>query len=196
MITRLNPTPGMVAARRREAGSAYLIALLALVVLSVMALSVITVSTTEMETGANERGVTRVFYAAEAGLALGVKRAEDNNCEPQDVTLVAGSETHGGISTSSGFQLELPPPVFFNEFNSNLSSVNENKAQYFKVAVVLNSTASELRWAGTGEAPPADPADARTNAQKIVGRTVTFDPHDRPEYRCNDNVENISKIKT
>lgn len=188
--------PSRTVERQGEAGSAYLVALLALVVLSVMALSVISISTTEMEVGANERSVTRTFYAAEAGLGLGVTRAEANNCEPLSIVHSSTTNTSaGGTVSSTGFRLDVTPPVFINPFNSNLSSVNENKKQYFKVVAVLNSTATELRWGGADVAPADAADDVRTNAQKLVGRIVTFDPHDDPEYSCNDNVENIAKIK-
>lgn len=66
-------------ARRRDAGgpagSAYLAALLALVVLSAIGLSVAMVTQTEMQIGGNERTLQRVFYAADAGLSASTARA-------------------------------------------------------------------------------------------------------------------------
>jgi hypothetical protein len=64
--------PETLAVRRRpsEAGSAYLIALLALVVLTIIGLSLSLVTQTEMQIGANERTIERTFYAADSGIAL------------------------------------------------------------------------------------------------------------------------------
>jgi hypothetical protein len=54
--------------RRRQEGSVFIVALLALVVLSAVGLGVALITQTEMQIGANERTVQRVFYAADAGL--------------------------------------------------------------------------------------------------------------------------------
>ena len=51
-----------------EAGSAYIMVLLALVVLTIMGLSLSFMTQTELQIGANERVTTRVFYAADAAV--------------------------------------------------------------------------------------------------------------------------------
>ena len=56
--------------RRGERGSAYLIALMALVVLTILGLSLVLVTQTEVQVGANERTVNRTFYAADTGFHL------------------------------------------------------------------------------------------------------------------------------
>lgn len=67
-----NPDSAPAAARRRsaEAGSAYLVAILALVVLTVVGLSLALITQTEMQIGANERSIERAFYTADSGVAL------------------------------------------------------------------------------------------------------------------------------
>ncbi len=57
-----------------QAGSAYLITLLLLVVLTLMGLSLALVTSTESQIGANERILERVFYAADAGVGIGAAR--------------------------------------------------------------------------------------------------------------------------
>ena len=59
---------------RREAGSAFVIALLVLVVLSILGLSLMLVTAGENQVGANERMVNRVFYTADSGLAVAASR--------------------------------------------------------------------------------------------------------------------------
>ena len=50
-----------------QSGSAYLAALLAMVVLSIIGLSLAFITQNEMLIGANQRTVTRVLYDADAG---------------------------------------------------------------------------------------------------------------------------------
>jgi len=63
------------AAADRERGSAYLVALLGLVVLTILGLTLSLVTQTEMRMGANERVLQRVFYAADAGFGTSLSRA-------------------------------------------------------------------------------------------------------------------------
>ncbi len=53
-----------------ERGSAYIVALMALLVLTIGGLAVTLVSQTEMQVGMNEKVIQRTFYAAESGLSL------------------------------------------------------------------------------------------------------------------------------
>ena len=60
---------------QREEGSAYLVALLGLVVLTLLGLTLSIVTQTEMRMGANDRVLQRVFYAADSGFGVAVSRA-------------------------------------------------------------------------------------------------------------------------
>jgi hypothetical protein len=60
---------------RREEGSAYLVALLGMVVLTLLGLTLSVITQTEMRMGANERVLQRVFYAADSGFGTSVSRA-------------------------------------------------------------------------------------------------------------------------
>ena len=53
-----------------ESGSAYLVAILALVVLTIAGLSLALITQTEMQIGANEKMIERAFYAAESGISI------------------------------------------------------------------------------------------------------------------------------
>ncbi len=64
------PKPVAAGHRSSEAGSAYLIALLALVVLTIIGLSLSLITQTEMQIGANQRTIERTFYSADSGIAL------------------------------------------------------------------------------------------------------------------------------
>ena len=60
---------------RGQEGSAYLVALLGLVVLTLLGLTLSVITQTEMRMGANERVLQRVFYAADSGFGVSVSRA-------------------------------------------------------------------------------------------------------------------------
>ena len=60
---------------RGQEGSAYLVALLGLVVLTLLGLTLSIITQTEMRMGANERVLQRVFYAADSGFGVSVSRA-------------------------------------------------------------------------------------------------------------------------
>jgi len=65
------PSLGTMPARRpSEAGSAYLAALIVLVLLTIIGLSLSLITQTEMQIGSNERLIERAFYAADSGISL------------------------------------------------------------------------------------------------------------------------------
>jgi hypothetical protein len=67
-----------------ESGSAYIVALMALLVLTIGGLSVALLSQTEMQVGANERLAERAFYAAESGLNVATSYilTQGGRCSP------------------------------------------------------------------------------------------------------------------
>ena len=68
-------SPRALSSRRHEAGSAYIITLLALVVLTILALTLALVTQTEVQVGANEKTANRTFYAADSGLGIAAAEA-------------------------------------------------------------------------------------------------------------------------
>ena len=57
-----------------QAGSAYLVTLLLLVIMTLLGLSLALVTGTESQIGANERILERVFYATDAGIGIAAAR--------------------------------------------------------------------------------------------------------------------------
>ncbi len=60
--------------RAREAGSAYIISLLLLVVLTLMGLSLALITSTESQIGFNERILERTFYTSDSGIGIAAAR--------------------------------------------------------------------------------------------------------------------------
>ena len=61
--------------RRAQRGSAFVVALLALFALTMLGLAAALVTQSELQAGANERLVNRVFYAADSGIGTATARA-------------------------------------------------------------------------------------------------------------------------
>lgn len=130
---RNHPVPDTAAARRRQQGSAYIIALLALVVLTILGLSLSVVTQSELVIGANERVEKRTFYAADSGIDLSLARALVNgDYEAADVEVTdAGSKliSDGSVRTSATFTISMSPlfPVAYPP--CNLCEIN-NRGNY------------------------------------------------------------------
>lgn len=62
-------------APRRQAGSAYIVALLVLVLLTLLGLTLSLITQSEMQVGANERVVQRTFFAADSGTKAATAQA-------------------------------------------------------------------------------------------------------------------------
>src|SRR6185503_10975606 len=111
------------AVRRRagEAGSAYIIALLALVVLSILGLGLALITQTEMQVGAGEMTYQRLLYSADSGTARGVASAfahyncapiagTDNQIADQDLsTLMSGSKLRQETAVTASIMVMSPP---------------------------------------------------------------------------------------
>lgn len=78
-------------APRHEAGSAYLIAIMVMLLLTVIGLSLATVSSTESLIGANERMIQQTLFAADAGLHFAASRLlilDDRSSSERDLIVL------------------------------------------------------------------------------------------------------------
>lgn len=109
-------------ARNPEAGSAYIIALMALVVLSIIGLGLALVTQTEMQIGSGERTQQKVFYAADTGIQTAISRAIVNKDLGALTFTLKDNE-----KTLLGFEHEVADSVFFPLMNGpcNLCEIND-----------------------------------------------------------------------
>lgn len=189
--TKTTTPPGAL----REAGSAYLIVLLALVVLTILGLSLATITGLEMEVGANERGVTRIFYNADAGIGVAVAHAlTSGEYRSRQMRMLEGTQVNpDGAEVSRGSRVEISPFVPILWEPCNWCPVNENEQSFFKVNHAVTSTATELSWNGNATAPPAD---AIIRSQKSISVMIEFQPwwEPPPESLPTDPAE-LAKVK-
>jgi len=154
--------PLMPAARRPrpESGSAYLVTLLILVVLTIIGLSLTLVTQTEMQIGANERSIQRVFYVSDAGIAVSTARA----LIAADYSPLAFSIDEATSPIGVGFRGEVGVSPFhpINYGTCNLCSINQG-SNFYQINHALTSTGTR-----TG--------DGRQLAAKIISVMVEVQP--------------------
>ena len=150
-------------ARARQGGSAYIIALLVLVVLTALGLTLSLVTQTEMQIGANERVVQRHFYAADSGDGSSTARALVEAEYGAQIYTIPGS---GPLQLDS--KVDASPFYPILRAPCNLCEINDpgmyGEKSYFKVNHGLTSTAGS------------------STGSKTISQMVELQPHeDVPE---------------
>lgn len=109
----------------REAGSAYVMTLIVLLVLTLLGLALALVTQSEVEVGANERTINRVFYGAEAGISATITNyLYGNNRTAQTYTYMDSA------SSKFGTRVEVSPLREINLAPCNLCEINQNNDFY------------------------------------------------------------------
>ena len=186
---------GHRALHRGERGSSYIIALLALFVLTVLGLALVLTIQNEVQIGANERTINRVFYAADSGLGVGAaKTLVARDYSPQTVTIPEASPSGANNNLAEVVQVTALTPIGIARCNWCPANAN-GVPQFFKVNHVVNATADRYAWHGTG-APPAPPADATKLGEKKLGVMFEFQPWPSPptaavSNNLNPNLANV-----
>jgi type IV pilus assembly PilX-like protein len=182
------------AGARREEGSAYLIVLLVLVVLTILGLSLVLITNSEMEIGANERSIQRVFYEADSGVAIGTARVLVAN-EHRGVTMDLdepgapfGYDPGSALTFKS--RIELAPVVPLTDAPCNLCEINNagtyNERAYKRINNIVTSKATRITK-----------DDATTLSQKVLSSVIEVQPwKSSPEdYAAIVDPAELAKIK-
>lgn len=153
----------------REAGSAYIVALLALLVLSIVGLALALITQTEQQAGSNERSINRVFYSADSGISTATARAiVDEKYAAYTYDL---PEPGAPTVLSIKDRVSLSPFYLILDAPCNLCQINNSgtyRAHIYRQAdYAITSTAS--RMLGTSGA---------IGAQKTVAAIVEIQPRE------------------
>jgi len=169
MKTNLSPRSG-------EAGSAYIITLLALVVLTILALSLALVTQTEVQIGANEKTVNRTFYGADSGLGIAAGEAlVSRKYAPLTVVLNQVTDPLSNVSTAD--RINISPLVPFPPVRCDWCPTNDDGTpKFWKVNHFAFATAQRIAWRGGG----APPVDATVLGQKNMSAMFEFEPFPAP----------------
>jgi hypothetical protein len=132
-----------------EAGAAYVVALMVLVILTILGLGLAIVTQTEMQVGANEKTLQRVFYAADSGISAAITRAMVEAYHESEIYNLDDPDSPPGVTvvheiTTSPFHLLLRAPCDLCQINN---TGQYGAQQYFNVNYAV--TARAKRKAGS-----------------------------------------------
>ena len=185
---------------RSEAGSAYVITLLALVVLTILALSLALVTQTEVQVGSNERTVSRMFYSADSGLGVAVAEAllvnnnPDNPTLPGPRTVILNKVSVGAgssLSTNVADRVTISAFVPIQFVRCDLCQSEEGKQKFWRVNHAVSATAERVAWTGTGDPP----ADATLLGQKTLSGMFQFEPWPLDPSQIPEDPAVLAQIK-
>ena len=152
-----------------EQGSAYIVALLVLVVLTLVGLSLALITQTELEIGSTERTLQRVFYAADSGIAASTAKVltEADN-RPQVYRM---EEREQGQRLSAGYRNDVQVSLFAPIIDPpcNLCQINDagtyNDDSYKKVTFEVSSTGRRRQDVPSGQEPLLAEKELETNVE-------------------------------
>lgn len=140
--------------RRAERGSAYILALLVLVILTLIGLSLAVMTSTELQLGASERVLQRVFYSADWGMDASAARALAMADYSAKEYTVPESDNFGAFN----FRSEVDVSAFFPILASacNLCEINNvgqyGEKNYYQVTHAVSSSADRVGGVDTSTA--------------------------------------------
>ncbi len=138
---------------RDERGSAFIIALMILVLLSFVGISLTIVTETEMQLGSSEKLIDRTCFAAEAGFAaLFAQLALTYSTYPEYVALP--NVTTGDVQL--GFAVDTSNLFPVVRSKAPYSSANEGGQAMYSYFFVATSRARRVAWDETIESPFED----------------------------------------
>lgn len=147
----LAPVPS--AHRASERGSAYLFALLVLLVLTVIGLSLAVITQTEVQIGGAIKGATRVLYGADSGVSIQFASKQVINDAPKE-RYELDVATAGGATLTETVDVS-PFMVMYHEACS-LCMRNEDTENAMRVVnFVTNGQGRRTGTAGTADLPQA-----------------------------------------
>ncbi len=144
--------PPHAAGRRGESGSAYIAALLVLVILTIIGLSLALITQSERQIGANERVGERLFYAANSGIAASTARAlTDADYSSATYPLADPGSRLSGMT----FQVETSPFYPILDSPCNLCEINQmgSYSEHSFRAINHAITATAVRRRGAAGTP-------------------------------------------
>ena len=186
----------------REAGSAYVVALVVLFIVTLLGLSLTLVTQTEFQIGANERLVTRVFYGADSGVSSAIARAlvrSDHSGQVLNLTDTGADFTGGTLlgvldTGESGTRVEVSPFYPILDVPCNLCEVNNagtySGRDYRKVNHAVTAIAQRFVTFDQG-------VTRRTLAEKALTTMIEVQPWRVPiqAYDPIDKASELEKIK-
>lgn len=171
--------------RPDEAGSAYLIVLLALVVLTILGLALALMTQSEMQLGANERLVQRVFYAADSGIGEATARVLVTHDHEPKTLLLKDPGSLAGLTLGNRVEVSRFLPIL--DGPCDLCQINQG-SDFSKINHAVTATATRTGASG------ADPEVAL--ARKTLAVMIEIQPWQLSIPAVNaDDLSELERIK-
>jgi uncharacterized membrane protein len=175
--------------RRGEAGSAYIVVLLALVVLTILALALAMVTQTEVQVGANEKTINRTFYAADSGLGIAAAEALTSG-RYNGLTVILNTHTVGGFNTGDRVTISSFVPIL--TVRCDWCPANDDGVpKFWKVNHAVTARSERIAWK-TGDDPLTD---GTLLGQKSLSAMYEFQPWPTPPVESLPDQNGLALIK-
>jgi hypothetical protein len=163
-------------ARSGESGSAYVVALLALLILTLLGLALVFVTETEVRLGSNQRTISRTFFSSEAGLGAATARVLTKRAyEP--FRFVMNSVKVGDQRVADEIRVSQVVPISIEP--CDWCPVNDDGVPaFFKVNHALTVEARRVGWSDNNPLPPYPPE--RVLARQNVSVMYEYQPWQEP----------------
>lgn len=164
-----------VSRARGEAGSAYIVVLLVLVVLAIFGIALSLITQTESQVGANERTLNRTFYSGDAGIQRAIMRAmvKDDHT-PQSFFYTDSGEDFVGGKLELGTHVEVSAFHPIHVSACNLCELNGEGTYggkaYKRVTHAVTSRATRFATLNAG-------GTKTPIAQKTISAMVSMEPY-------------------
>ncbi|HSF41064.1 MAG TPA: PilX N-terminal domain-containing pilus assembly protein [Thermoanaerobaculia bacterium] len=177
-------------AARGEAGSAYIVALMALVILTILGLALAFITQTEVQIGANEKTASRIFYAADAGIEVAAAQAlASNRYTPTTILL---NQTTVGYDAQAADRVRISQITPVLRALCNWCPQNyQGMPKFYSVHNALTATSQRITWTGSGDPPE----DASLLGQKTLSVMYEFSPMPEPPVDAARDNEALEQVK-
>jgi Tfp pilus assembly protein PilX len=176
-------------AHRGEAGSAYILALMALVVLTILGLALAFITQTEVQIGANEKTANRTFYAADAGIEVSAAQALASN-RYSPTTIVLNQTTVGEARAADRIRISQMTTVS-RSFCDWCPQNYQGLPKFLTIHNAVTATSERITWTGSDDPP----ADASLLGQKTLSVMYEFSPMPDPPVDAARDNEALEQVK-
>lgn len=201
--------------RKSEAGSAYIIALLVLVVLSILGIALSVISQSELQIGANELTTHRALYGSEAGVQLAISRVLTVNSSVDNATITAVTPMAFTIPESrftynaAGDPVPYTPPDGSTHFAERVTvspfvPIHEAFCDGCQAAIgdvgletvqhAVEASSQRITWNGGATPTQAQIDSSPHSAQKTLYMTINLAPFWKPKWEAISDSDQLSKI--
>jgi Tfp pilus assembly protein PilX len=162
--------------RRGERGTAFVIALLVLLVLTIAGLALTLMTQTEMRIGANEREANRTFYASDSGIQVSTARTLWTANTTQTLTILLNTTQQDQTLSSAPpltfeDQIVVTPLYAIHTQPCEFCQVNQNlQIKYAYTTHVVNVSTTRVGQFGTSN------PYTQTMAQQVVASMIGIQP--------------------